>query len=316
VIPVRDDRRVVRALAAVRDGCALPPGDVEYIVVNNASPREFGVWLRLNVPPDVQVVDVAKPGPAAARNAGVLAASGEFVLFTDSDAVASPGWVDAALDGFAKTGAAAVRGSNGSLGDSFVQRLIQASSEARGVPQPGRPVRVDTKNLAARREVLLQIPFNERSLRCEDVEWGMVASSAGSPAVYWPAMHVDHEHLERLDEFLARKVCDSWVLRDLLWRRPDLGWRKRPGRAARAVRSAMRRTPGARFAAWTFARATVRGGWLLQRAGPRLPAGVTRRLMTAGRRSAGIAALLLCDTGVAQPVPAQLLWRQQRTWVS
>ena len=50
---------------------------------------------RKSLPRLVVVDSSATPGPGAARNAGIRAASGEFILMCDSDDVVAPGWLEA-----------------------------------------------------------------------------------------------------------------------------------------------------------------------------------------------------------------------------
>ena len=305
IIPVRDDPRVFRALASVRDH-ARPDLGLEYIVVDNGSAAAFQERLRQELPAGVRLVEEAKEGPAAARNAGVRAAATEFLLFLDADAVALPGWAEAALDGLAATGADAIRGWNGALGDSFAARAVESSMRQRSL-RPGRPVRLDTKNCAIRRAALVERPLNEESLRCEDVEWGMEMTAAGRPVVGWPAMRAQHEHDEDLARFMAKKIGDSWTLRRLLITRPDLGWSRRQGRIGRAATRFWRAVPGSGRISWWFARSTVIAGGWAGRVGPRLPWPIGRALVRTLRRATGVAAILLYDAGEPQPRVADLV---------
>lgn len=50
-------------------------------------------------------------GASGARNAGIEAAEGEFLLFTDSDCVAEPAWIEQMVAGLRRTGAAAASGT-------------------------------------------------------------------------------------------------------------------------------------------------------------------------------------------------------------
>jgi glycosyltransferase involved in cell wall biosynthesis len=96
VIPVRNRRRLV--CEAIESALCQRPGEVEAIVIDDASTdgtadevaRLYGSQVRLLRLPE-------RHGPAAARNAGVAAATGIFLGFLDSDDLWLPGKVDAEL---------------------------------------------------------------------------------------------------------------------------------------------------------------------------------------------------------------------------
>ena len=74
------------------------PGDVEVIVVDDASNDNTAEVIQETYGNCVRLLRLAKRGGAgAARNAGVAVASGEFVAFLDSDDVWLPGKLDAEL---------------------------------------------------------------------------------------------------------------------------------------------------------------------------------------------------------------------------
>ena len=50
-------------------------------------------------------------GASGARNVGIDAAESEFVLFTDSDCIVEPTWIEEMVKGFRRTGAAAISGT-------------------------------------------------------------------------------------------------------------------------------------------------------------------------------------------------------------
>jgi glycosyltransferase involved in cell wall biosynthesis len=67
----------------------------EVLLVDNRSPAagEAPVWI--SDYQNVRVLSEPRPGISAARNAGLAASSGDFVAFTDDDAVVDPGWLRA-----------------------------------------------------------------------------------------------------------------------------------------------------------------------------------------------------------------------------
>ncbi len=266
IVPVKDDPPVFACVESLL-ACERGGHDVEFIVVDNGSGREFRERLG-GLPHAVTVLDEPRPGQAAARNAGIRASSGEVVFFTDADCRVSPGWILRGLEGLEATGAELLRGRSGGIATTPASRAIEASFRWREKWVHGQPVNVDTKNLAVRRAVFEQVTFNEASLRAEDVEFGRVASSLGFRCLYWPEMRIDHEHEARLDVFLAKKVAGGWTGQRVL---SELGeGRKRRGRGAAS--RLLRPRPG-----WLRIR-LIRGAiWATVHAGP--PVAAASRLL-------------------------------------
>ncbi|MGH2923405.1 MAG: glycosyltransferase family 2 protein [Solirubrobacterales bacterium] len=99
VIPTRDRREeLLRTLAALR-GQRDPGGGFEVVVVDNGSSDaslEAALELGAGGAMRLRAISEPRPGPAAARNAGVAAASGEVILFLGDDMEpADPSLVDA-----------------------------------------------------------------------------------------------------------------------------------------------------------------------------------------------------------------------------
>jgi len=137
VVPTRDRRAVLeRCVAALAAQRGLE--SFEILVVDDGSAEGERVAEVIAAQPLARLVRLAGVGPAAARNAGVQAAAGEVVCFTDDDCEPDPDWA-ARLVARLETGPDAVGGTsvNGRPGDAFVEaselilRQLQASTSRR-----------------------------------------------------------------------------------------------------------------------------------------------------------------------------------------
>jgi GT2 family glycosyltransferase len=134
--------------------------------------------------------------PAAARNAGVAAALGDLLLFTDADCRPAPGWAErltAALGGSPVAGGAVTfprTGSRWALADniaSFHELLPDRPAE----PDTRRPL--GSLNLAVTREAWERVgPFDETLPTSEDHDWVLRARAAGLATAFVPDAVVEH----------------------------------------------------------------------------------------------------------------------------
>jgi succinoglycan biosynthesis protein ExoM len=95
IVPTfRRPRRVAEAARSVLAQQGAP--QFELVLVDN-DPRGSALGLLQQIAADaripVRVVHARDPGVSSARNAGLAAASGAFIVFLDDDEVASPGWL-------------------------------------------------------------------------------------------------------------------------------------------------------------------------------------------------------------------------------
>jgi GT2 family glycosyltransferase len=75
------------------------PEDFEVMVVDDGSTDDTRTWLRaLRMPYALHIVEQANAGPAAARNRGVIEASGELIVFLDDDIVPASDLIARHLD--------------------------------------------------------------------------------------------------------------------------------------------------------------------------------------------------------------------------
>ena len=173
---------------------------VEIVVVMNGADPPAERTL-----PGVSVVHEPRRGPAAARNAGVRASSGDVLAFVDSDCVARPGWLASGLATM-RTGApggivagAIVRPDAGRNPVSLYDSVTYLQQE-RYVNGPGAFV---TANLLVHRRTFERVgPFDAsfEEAAFEDWEWALRARRAGLPITYEAAAAVEHPCMTTLDE--------------------------------------------------------------------------------------------------------------------
>jgi glycosyltransferase involved in cell wall biosynthesis len=89
VIPVRDDTRVLRLLKRLLHQTS-PPGSYEVIVVENGSSSLAHVQGLGGI---VRYLHLTEPNSAAARNAGLAAARGRYLLLIDADCLPEGDWI-------------------------------------------------------------------------------------------------------------------------------------------------------------------------------------------------------------------------------
>jgi glycosyltransferase involved in cell wall biosynthesis len=195
VVPTRDrpDRLAVCLAALERQTVA----DLEIVVVDDASRDAAAVAAVVAWAPRARLVRGAGRGPAAARNAGVAAASAPVVCFTDDDCDPVPGWA-AALAARIAGGADAAAGPtrNGrphSVVAAAAQAVATHLAEA-AVDPAGRMRFAPTSNLACRAEVCAAVPFDESYPLAagEDRDWCARLVGSGRTLAFTPDALVRH----------------------------------------------------------------------------------------------------------------------------
>ena len=100
VVPTYNAPELLKGLLHSMGQQTLPAGEVEIVVVDDASPGfDPAGWNALSSPHHLIVIhrDV-NGGRARARNDGIRAATGEVIVFLDGDMTAPPGFLNAHLD--------------------------------------------------------------------------------------------------------------------------------------------------------------------------------------------------------------------------
>jgi GT2 family glycosyltransferase len=144
----------------------------------------------------LRVVEQPNGGPASARNAGIRAATGEIVAFTDSDCVADADWLERVVAPLvADPQAAGVGGPIANVApEGRVARFLDATAFYRHRVRGGAVDYLLTANVAFRRAALTAVGgFSEREGAWgEDADLSFRLRQAGHRLLLAPAGRVTH----------------------------------------------------------------------------------------------------------------------------
>jgi len=177
---------------------------------------------------DVQLIQQANAGPAAARNRGVQAARGELLLFTDADCAPAPDWIEQITAPFSDPDVVGAKGVYCTEQRALVARFVQLEYQRKVAPM-ARQERIDfidTYSAAYRREVFLANGGFDPALRVdEDQEFSFRLARKGYRLVFVPGAVVAHQHVTTVSAYARRKLSIG------CWKAPLLRWH--PERALR-----------------------------------------------------------------------------------
>lgn len=180
---------------------------VEVIAVDNASTDTTREEVQ-KFP--VKLVDCWRRGPAAARNAGIVAAQGDIIAFTDSDCIAQPGWLTELTAPFRAadvlvTGGVIAPGGGESWIARFTEEYRILDNEKFFEGPLCFPPFFATANAAYRTDVLREVEgFDEEIWMGEDSDVCWRVMDLGGKIVYCPGAVVRHEHRSDLAGFFRQ----------------------------------------------------------------------------------------------------------------
>ena len=242
VVPARDAAATLPALLASLAGQDLDRGDLEVVVVDNASRDATALVAEAA---GARVVTEVVPGRARARNAGAAAARGGLLLFVDADCVVEPGWARAQVaclkDSPLVAGPVRLQSGEPPNAVERLERLWRFDQEGH-VRRDGWAA---SANLAMRREAFEAVGgFDAGFDRIgEDVDLCLRAAGEGHALAFCPEAVVSHPVESSIATIARRGVAHGWSNLQLS--------RRYPGRAGSAY--------------WRHPGPVVRGDWALRR---------------------------------------------------
>jgi GT2 family glycosyltransferase len=203
--------------------CALDYPDYEVILVDDGSNDDTRLIAARY--PQVCAIHQENRGLGAARNAGLQAATGEIVAYTDSDCMAHPDWLTHLAAQFDRCGAAAVGGPNLAPPAGRVAACVAAA--------PGQPMHVLESdqvaehipgcNMAFRRAALLAINGFDAQFRAagDDVDICWRLQAAGYWISFAPAAMVWHHRRQTPRAYLRQQAGYGEAEALLRFKHPD-----------------------------------------------------------------------------------------------
>jgi len=180
--------------------------DYEVIVVDDGSTDGTEAMVRREFPQVRYIRQKPSRGPAAARNRGIEAATGEVVAFTDDDCIVPTDWLTALAQGFRRWPEVAGVGGYQEAPEEILQANAVARAERAmrlrrwgeraGVEQRGgnEVPGLATNNVAFRRDVLLEVGGFDEGFPVaagEDADLKLRITQRGYQLLYIP-LKVDH----------------------------------------------------------------------------------------------------------------------------
>lgn len=196
----------------------IPRRQYEVIVINDGSTDRTEAIARKY---DVRLVSQPNRGRAEAKNAGIRAARGELLLFTDADCVVPERWMEEITAPFANREVVGVAGTLRTAQRNIVARFAQFEYETKyEIMARNKSVDiVDTASAAYRKQVFTENGLFDTSLfTAEDTDFSFRLAHRGYKIMFARCAAVFHRHPETIIEYARRKWGYGYC-RTVLYRR-------------------------------------------------------------------------------------------------
>jgi GT2 family glycosyltransferase len=212
VVPTRGRPELLGACLASIAGSRYPLERLEAVVADDSGSADGTVAEVVAASRgglEVQLVETARRGPAAARNAAAKHAGGTVLAFTDDDCLVHSDWLArlvAAAQGGATAGGRTINGLPDNRWAAMSQQIVDLVY-AHSNRDPGDPQFLGTNNLAVGSDVFREAGgFDESYLHAggEDRAFCRKWRALGLPLRYEPRALVEHKHALTLQTFLRQ----------------------------------------------------------------------------------------------------------------
>ena len=209
IIPAFNDPHLTDCLHSLQR-LEYAASEYEVIVVDNhPTPTLQGLVAQFGY----HYIHEPETGSYRARNAGLIAAQGTYVAFTDSDCEVAADWLHAFDSVLSNQNVAAgfglAKGIPGNRIAEYEQHMYEANIAQ--FTKPADLQRIDTRNFAIKRAVYQRSGgFTPQFRFGGDMEYGARLHAAGQTIRYVPAAVVWHHNAEQLRPLLQKRLQQNY----------------------------------------------------------------------------------------------------------
>lgn len=225
VVPAHNAARTLGECLDSLKQQTMDASQVEIIVVDDGSTDETA---DVAAAAGVRVIRQDRGRPAAARNAGIHAAHGHLICFTDADCAPAPDWLAQLTAPFTNPDIAGAKGVYATRQRELAARFVQIEYEDKYDLLRGqeRIDFIDTYSAAYRRDVLLANDgFDEGFPYLEDQELSFRLAARAYQMVFCPQAVVYHRHAASLIAYFRKKFIIGFWKAQVVRRFPERGVR-------------------------------------------------------------------------------------------
>ena len=205
IVPAYNSETTIGGCLRALQNQTYPRQRYEIIVVDDGSEDKTA---EVALETGAKVISPGKLGRSGARNLGAQKASGEIILFTDSDCEPISTWIELMIAPLQDREVAGVKGAYWSRQQELVARFTQVEVEERyrRMAQRDSINFVDTYAACYRRDIFLaHNGFDESVFVDEDQELSFRLSRRGYKMVFVPNARVFHLHTASVGHYFRRK---------------------------------------------------------------------------------------------------------------
>ena len=220
VIPAYNAENTISNLIEV---CLNQSVKSEIIIVDDGSTDDTAEVIKKY---PVKYIYQENAGPAAARNAGSKAASGEMVCFTDSDCIPENNWVEKIVNKYTSDQIGGVGGSYDIANkDALLAKCIYEEIVQRHMRTSSETDYLGSFNLSYRKKVLEETNGFDESFKHasgEDNELSYRVKKAGYKLIFDKDIKVSHYHQTNLLKYLKEQYRHGYWRMKLYRLHPDM----------------------------------------------------------------------------------------------